>query len=72
MASPSATFVTPEEYLERERAAETKSQYYRGEIFAMAGASEVHATIIANLVLEFGLHFRAGLARSIRRTFVLP
>ena len=28
--------LTPEEYLEIERTAETKSEYYRGEMFAMS------------------------------------
>jgi hypothetical protein len=33
------TFLTPEEYLEQERRAEFKSEYYQGETFAMAGAT---------------------------------
>jgi Uma2 family endonuclease len=41
--------VTPEEYLARERLAETKSEYYEGEIFAMAGGSEEHSLISANV-----------------------
>ncbi|MDP1796792.1 MAG: Uma2 family endonuclease [Planctomycetaceae bacterium] len=40
---------TPEQYLERERRAQTKSQYYRGEIFAMSGASREHILIAGNL-----------------------
>ena len=43
-------FLTVEEYLTQERTAEYKSEYYAGEIFAMAGASERHATIVANLM----------------------
>ena len=31
--------LTPEEYLALERQAETKSEYFQGEVFAMAGAS---------------------------------
>lgn len=42
---------TPEEYLALERAAGYKSQYYRGEIFAMAGASEPHNRILTNLIV---------------------
>lgn len=40
---------TPEEYLEMERAAEYKSEYYKGEIFAMAGASSRHNVLFKNL-----------------------
>ena len=43
MATQPKTFLTPEQYLEIERAAEFKSEYYQGEMFAMAGA--VRATI---------------------------
>lgn len=40
---------SPEEYLVRERAAEYKSQYYAGEIFAMAGGSPRHNVILLNV-----------------------
>ena len=51
MAQPS-TFITPEEYLVRERAAPTKSEYYRGEMSALAGATREHILILGNLVYE--------------------
>ncbi len=38
-----------EEYLARERVAAGKSEYYRGEIFAMAGGSVRHNTIGGNV-----------------------
>jgi Uma2 family endonuclease len=41
---------TAEEYLTRERAADHKSEFYRGQIFAMAGASEPHNRISSNLI----------------------
>jgi Uma2 family endonuclease len=58
MATIPRAYVSPEEYLERERKAETKSEYYRGEMFAMADASLRHATIITNLVVNLGLKLR--------------
>jgi Uma2 family endonuclease len=48
--SQSKTLITSEEYLETERAAEYKSEYYRGETFAMAGAGYNHNIITANLI----------------------
>ncbi|MBZ5725206.1 MAG: Uma2 family endonuclease [Acidobacteriia bacterium] len=53
MSSQPTTFVSEAEYLERERKAERKSEYYKGEMFAMAGASPRHAEIVTNLVAEF-------------------
>jgi Uma2 family endonuclease len=40
---------TPEEYLELERAAEFKSEYLDGQIYAMSGGSLAHAGITFNL-----------------------
>lgn len=48
MASLSSTLLTPEQYLEIERKAEYKSEYYRGEMFAMPGASRGHNLIVGN------------------------
>jgi Uma2 family endonuclease len=50
--------LTPEEYLVRERLAETKSEYYQGEVFAMAGASERHNLIVTNLVVSLVTRLR--------------
>ena len=44
---------TESEYLELERNADFKSEYYNGEIFAMAGASLIHNEIVANLISIF-------------------
>jgi len=46
----SNTYYTPEEYLQQERKATHKSEYYKGEIFAMAGASLVHNEIVGNTI----------------------
>ena len=60
MATVPATYISPEEYLERERKAETRSEYVRGEIFAMAGASVRHGRIVSNLVSTLGAALRDG------------
>ena len=44
--------LTPAEYLAHERAAEFRSEYYRGETFAMAGASKEHNRLKQNLIGE--------------------
>jgi len=44
--------LTLEEYLASECKAEYKSEYFNGEMFAMAGASERHVLIVTNLVAE--------------------
>jgi Uma2 family endonuclease len=46
--------VSPEEYLAIERKAEYKSEYFNGEMFAMAGASPRHVLIVTNLVVALG------------------
>jgi Uma2 family endonuclease len=43
---------TPQEYLALERQAPYKSEYYAGEIFALAGASRWHNLIVANVIGE--------------------
>ena len=40
--------MTPEQYLEIERKAEFKSEYYQGEMFAMSGARFAHIQIVTN------------------------
>jgi Uma2 family endonuclease len=47
-------YYTPEEYLNLEYDAQERHQYYRGEIFAMAGGSPDHSLIISNVNREIG------------------
>lgn len=61
MASPAARPpVTPHEYLEAERHATDKHEYWRGEVFAMAGASPRHNVLVANIVGELRAALRGG------------
>ena len=52
MIAAAKLYVTREEYLARERLAESKSEYYDGEIFAMAGSSPEHSLISMNIGRE--------------------
>lgn len=47
-----AAKLTPQEYLAIERQNEVKSEYWNGEMFAMAGASEAHNLIVLNVGAE--------------------
>ena len=49
MGAISKTKLTSEEYLAKERKAEYKSEYFNGEIYAMAGANRKHNKIVGNL-----------------------
>lgn len=48
MSAERVPYITPEEYLEYERRAETKSEYLDGQLYAMAGASRIHVMITGN------------------------
>ncbi|HEY6503561.1 MAG TPA: Uma2 family endonuclease [Chitinophagaceae bacterium] len=47
--APKYNYVSPEEYLEMERASEKKHEYFKGEVFAMSGASIPHNDIAYNI-----------------------
>src|SRR6266545_986812 len=46
--------LTEAEYLALERAADFKSEFFDGEMFAMAGGTRWHSIIEGNLIREFG------------------
>ena len=50
MSTQPKSFLTPEQYLEIERQAGTKSEYWQGVMFAMAGASREHNVLVTHLV----------------------
>jgi len=52
--APKYDFISPEEYLERERAAEYKNEYYYGQMLAMSGASLRHNRIDGNIISNIG------------------
>lgn len=50
MSNATNPYISPQEYLQYERAGSSKHEYYAGEIFAMAGGSRAHNLIVGNLV----------------------
>lgn len=54
MSQAAPKWVSVEEYLALEERAEFKSEYFDGEIFAMAGGTPEHSLIAANLVRVLG------------------
>ncbi|MGO4882751.1 MAG: Uma2 family endonuclease [Bryobacteraceae bacterium] len=67
--------LTPAEYLEIERRAEFRSEYYDGEMFAMAGGTSNHALIVANICGEIRQRLKGkpcGACSTDLRLQVLP
>ena len=60
MASIPVTKVTEEEYLRLDRAAEVRSEFLNGEMWAMSGASMRHSRIATNLTAELHASLRGG------------
>ncbi|MFI5187309.1 MAG: Uma2 family endonuclease [Chitinophagales bacterium] len=58
-AVPKYDYITASQYLEMERSAEFKQEYYDGHIYAMSGASLEHNIIASNLSARVG-HFLDG------------
>ncbi len=51
MVASRVPLLSPEEYLAWEEKAEVRHEYIDGEVFAMAGSSDDHATIVGNTLI---------------------
>ncbi len=58
MSTVPKTRLTAEQYLATERAAQFRSEFYRGEMFAMVGASRKHNLIAGNVFGELHRQFK--------------
>jgi Uma2 family endonuclease len=58
MSAIPKTKLNEDDYLSIERASPTKNEYYKGEMFAMAGAGNNHNIITANIIGEIHRHLR--------------
>ncbi len=53
-------YLSPEDYLEAEKSSPIKHEYHDGEVYAMAGASDVHVTIGINITSLLRGHLRGS------------
>jgi Uma2 family endonuclease len=60
MSAHAQPVLTPEQYIEIERAAEVKSEYYNGRMYAMSGASYPHGLIIGGLSGKLNAALESG------------
>jgi Uma2 family endonuclease len=58
MSTASKPFISPEEYLATERRSEVKHEYFAGEMFARAGATEAHNLIAGNVFASLHVQFK--------------
>ncbi|MFB2924002.1 MULTISPECIES: Uma2 family endonuclease [Aerosakkonema] len=58
IASQAQNFISPEEYLAGEELSPIKHEYIEGQVYGMAGASDVHVTITVNLTALLRNHIR--------------
>ena len=56
--APKYNYISPEEYLEMERAAEFRNEYYHGQILAKSGASLRHNRIDGNIISIIGTYLK--------------
>ncbi|MGH9646369.1 MAG: Uma2 family endonuclease [Bryobacteraceae bacterium] len=61
MSAQSQPRLTPEQYLDIERAAtDVRSEYYNGRMYAMSGGTHPHAIVIGNLGSELRIALKKG------------
>jgi Uma2 family endonuclease len=57
---PQYNYISAQEYLHGERNASEKHEYYKGEIFAMSGASLNHNIVFSNIFGELASRLKGG------------
>lgn len=63
MVTQTVHSITPEEYLETEREADSKSEYYDGQVYALAAAKPRHTGIATNFIVRLGSALHGGSCR---------
>jgi hypothetical protein len=60
MSAPPQSRLSSKEYLALDRAAEFRSEYYDGHMYATAGASPVHVLIVGDFAGELRQALKGG------------
>ena len=60
IAHPHTSYLSPDDYLQWEDNSDIKHEYINGEVYAMAGASDTHVTIVGNLFALLLNHLRGS------------
>ena len=58
MGAQELIYVSPQKYLDTERLALDKHEYFEGEVFAMSGASIVHNVLFKNTYIDLGIKLK--------------
>ena len=58
LAVEERNFISVEEYLEGEKLSEVRHEYFDGEVFAMAGASDEHEAVALNVAAILHAHLK--------------
>ncbi|MES1216862.1 MAG: Uma2 family endonuclease [Bacteroidota bacterium] len=56
--APKYNYISPDEYLDMERASEEKHEYYDGFVIAMSGARLRHNQVVSNLMAKIGSYLQ--------------
>ncbi len=60
LSSTDPLYISPADYLAGELASPIRHEYRQGEVFAMTGGTQIHATIVLNLATALKLHLRGS------------
>lgn len=58
--APKYSFISPEDYLTMERSSDQKHEYFKGEVFAMSGASIAHNSLFHNVYGKLFNHLKGS------------
>ncbi len=63
MGIPNKKFISEQDYIDTERLATEKHEYFQGEIFAMSSASDAHNVISMNCSVDLGVKLKGKKCR---------